>query len=247
MTTIPPASGAMPPHGRANRTREAGPAAASFASFLDNGSMSEGRDRVQAFSALGMFGRPRAVAFAADDVPSPDRRAAPPLGAAPEALRTSPEGAWAETGAETGKVLSPGLAQPAPTAAVPPPAARPAAGIVPGPVVPAAIPIILPNVAADPAVDVDGTDLPDRAPVPDRQADPASTGPSLIVAERDGVLQIVARDGDDTPEARARLRRLVERIAAEFGLAVGRFHLNGAEIGPSHISLIGDPHGDRTR
>jgi len=85
-------------------------------------------------------------------------------------------------------------------------------------------------------------------PAPARSRPPMRPAPvNLLVSGSDDALQIVLRSPDDTPEARFRQRRLVEKIAAEFGVTLASVHLNGSDTEPSFASRIGGAHGDRAR
>lgn len=67
---------------------------------------------------------------------------------------------------------------------------------------------------------------------------------SLVLAERNGTLQVVAATGGMAPEARTALRKAAADVAAEFGVSLGEFTLDGAPLEPEQI---GAPHGDRPR
>lgn len=81
------------------------------------------------------------------------------------------------------------------------------------------------------------------------RADPTprpSSAANLVVAEGDGMLQIVAA-ASLTPEARQRLRKAADSLAADLGLVVSDFTLNGGPLEPPSSNPIGASHGARPR
>jgi hypothetical protein len=68
---------------------------------------------------------------------------------------------------------------------------------------------------------------------------------SVSVYEESGTLSIVARSADNQEDYLA-LRRMVEETAAEFGLRVDEFQLNGSKQ-KSFTSVLGGNSGNRTR
>lgn len=80
-----------------------------------------------------------------------------------------------------------------------------------------------------------------------RHADPGrSSHPALVVTAWGQSLQVVARGQDDTMEARARLRRLLQDTAASFGLHIGDFQFNGTVSLADFSGLLGGSHRNRT-
>lgn len=96
------------------------------------------------------------------------------------------------------------------------------------------------------------SDQPDEAPAPSRrpaqsaEAEDHLAKTSVIVAERDGVVQVVAA-AILTPDARLRLRRAADTMAADLGLTLTDFTLNGGTLEPAAPQLIGAPYGARPR
>jgi hypothetical protein len=74
-----------------------------------------------------------------------------------------------------------------------------------------------------------------------------SANASVIVTEQDGALQVVAAAAGLTPDAHARLRAAAAGVAAEFGLSLNEFSINGDRIDAAPPNPIGGPHGRRTR
>lgn len=70
-------------------------------------------------------------------------------------------------------------------------------------------------------------------------------GPSLLVSEADDGLSIVARS-TDALENYSDLRHRLDDTAAEFGMKISEFQLNGS-TSQSPASIPGGPHGNRTR
>ena len=70
--------------------------------------------------------------------------------------------------------------------------------------------------------------------------------PSLVVAEGEGALQIVAA-ASLTPEARQRLRKAADDLAVELGLTLKDFTLNGGPLERASFTPIGALHGARPR
>jgi hypothetical protein len=70
---------------------------------------------------------------------------------------------------------------------------------------------------------------------------------NLVVGGPNEALTIVARGMDQSVEDGARLRRLFEETAADFGMDVAEFRLNGSATQPSSRSIAGEGHGSRTR
>ncbi|MEJ0027185.1 MAG: hypothetical protein WDN01_14245 [Rhizomicrobium sp.] len=68
----------------------------------------------------------------------------------------------------------------------------------------------------------------------------------LAVATTGTALTIVARSTFASEAETADLRRMLERTAAEFGMSVSEFQLNGAAVAPS-VANLGGTHGHRTR
>jgi hypothetical protein len=84
---------------------------------------------------------------------------------------------------------------------------------------------------------------PSAAAQPNRRSGSAS--PSLVVSDANGSLSIVARS-TDALENYSGLRRRLEDTAAEFGMKVSEFQLNGSPS-QSPVSIPGGQHGSRTR
>ncbi|HEX8527295.1 hypothetical protein [Allosphingosinicella sp.] len=70
---------------------------------------------------------------------------------------------------------------------------------------------------------------------------------SLILAERDGKLEIVAGGVPVEPEARRLVMRRATETAASFGLTVGQYSLNGVALGSGRGETLWRFHGTRTR
>lgn len=68
---------------------------------------------------------------------------------------------------------------------------------------------------------------------------------SLIVSEQNGAIQILAGSPELGPEARERLRKAAAELAAEFGVTLAQFTLNGSAVEPTFVSQTGAPHGDQ--
>jgi hypothetical protein len=85
---------------------------------------------------------------------------------------------------------------------------------------------------------------PARTAAPTRQAPPAeSRRLSLVISEQNGTVQIIAGAPELSPEARARLRKAAAALAAEFGVTLSEFTINGGTVDPIPSS-IGAPYGD---
>jgi hypothetical protein len=82
---------------------------------------------------------------------------------------------------------------------------------------------------------------------PANRAPPPQSDVSLIIAERDGGIELVAAGPALDPQACALLRRLARAILARNGLALAQFHLNGVPLAPDSTIMIGGSHGTRTR
>lgn len=82
--------------------------------------------------------------------------------------------------------------------------------------------------------------------LPDRPTRPSSSA-YLTLMGPDLALQILARVFEDSPEALARLRHLIEQTTAEFGMSVGELHLNGSAAESSSQKTVGDFNGSRAR
>jgi hypothetical protein len=70
---------------------------------------------------------------------------------------------------------------------------------------------------------------------------------SLVMIEKDGVVELVAAGPALDPQACALLRRLAKAILARDGLGLVQFHLNGVPLAPDSSVMIGGSHGTRTR
>jgi hypothetical protein len=80
------------------------------------------------------------------------------------------------------------------------------------------------------------------------RAAPASneTAPvSVLVAGQSAALSIAVRYAADNADDYARLRRLVEDTAAEFGMNVGELQINGSATEPSFQTMLGGNRGNR--
>jgi hypothetical protein len=93
---------------------------------------------------------------------------------------------------------------------------------------------------------------PQRA-APVRLAQPANRGTdspntvSLVVSGSGDDLVIVARSAGETAEETARIRRAVEETAAEFGVDVSEFQLNGSQVDAASPIAAGGKNGNRAR
>jgi len=89
-----------------------------------------------------------------------------------------------------------------------------------------------------------GPPEPQRTAPPMRQAPSAeSRRLSLVISEQNGVVQIIAGAPELSPDARTRLRKAAAALAAEFGVTLSEFTVNGVSYDPA-LSSIGAPHGD---
>ncbi len=83
--------------------------------------------------------------------------------------------------------------------------------------------------------------------LPSKPESRAATPLSVLVAGSDGALAVVAGAAGEGVEDYAGLRRRVQDTAAEFGMDVAEFQLNGASGGKSFPSIMGGHHGRRAR
>jgi len=75
------------------------------------------------------------------------------------------------------------------------------------------------------------------------RADPASGQVSVAVAEKDGAVHVIAAAPGLSDEARLKIRGIVEDLAADAGVALGEFSLNGATLPNSFITVRRSSHG----
>jgi hypothetical protein len=75
----------------------------------------------------------------------------------------------------------------------------------------------------------------------------ATPGPSVLVAETDGAVDVVVGSRPLGDEERAQLRRLIQAILGLSGLRLAHFKLNGAREAPDFKGLEGGIHGSRPR
>jgi hypothetical protein len=190
------------------------------------------------FAALGMFGFDRA---AAGGDPPPAARAGEreELGAPVEPARAQEDPAHAALHGPR-NAREPQPQRPAAPAGAERPARGSAAPADRAPPTAAEAPDRFEGAPLEP-----GTEPPERAPPPEPRPREyrSAQGPVLSVAGADDALKIVVRAQDETPEGRARLRRLIEQAAAEFGATVAELHLNGSPAEPTP----GGIHGTRSR
>ena len=85
--------------------------------------------------------------------------------------------------------------------------------------------------------------LPLRQPAPPTPA----SAVNLLVTGQGAAVSVAVRSAGDDAEDYARLRRLVEDVAAEFGVDVSDFRLNGSNTTPVFGTLIGGRNGSSTR
>lgn len=76
-----------------------------------------------------------------------------------------------------------------------------------------------------------------------RAAMPGGEGVQLAVFEREGLVQIVAAAPGLAPEVQVRLRRIASELAADAGLKLADFSLNGASV-PDRLRIVGGQDGD---
>jgi len=68
---------------------------------------------------------------------------------------------------------------------------------------------------------------------------------SLIVSEQAGAVQVLAGSPEMSGEARVRLRKAAAELAAEFGVSLAAFTLNGSNLELPPFPRLGVPHGDQ--
>ena len=105
--------------------------------------------------------------------------------------------------------------------------------------------------AASPAADAalseetggEGTDMPPAmrpaGAVPGARR--AAAAPNVTFYIENGLLQVVVRSADGSPEERSRLQRLIEEVAHERGLSLGQVVING-ETGNHHFKGAANGH-----
>ena len=101
------------------------------------------------------------------------------------------------------------------------------------PRIPGVVASAVPAVAVEAMASEEGVNLPEsgEGSAPPASTPEASTPVSVIVTGEDGSLQVLAAAAHLNPEAVARLRRLAESMAREFGLSLAGFSLNGEPVG----------------
>jgi hypothetical protein len=66
---------------------------------------------------------------------------------------------------------------------------------------------------------------------------------SVIISGPSTALTVLIRSDDNSSEARARLRRIVEQITSELGQRVAAVHMNGSPLEHTLNPLVGDANG----
>jgi hypothetical protein len=85
-----------------------------------------------------------------------------------------------------------------------------------------------------------------KLPTQPRSCQEANTV-NLVVNGANGELNVLARDTGNNEEDHARLRRLLDGVAWEFGERIGGFYLNGSAVDQPFSAIIGGNHGDSAR
>lgn len=250
MTLVQSLAAALLPVSASSPSLNQNGSARSFVDFLHSPvALAGGRQpQTYGFSALGMFGLGRVATMGESQSTEMQFTSAPvapvrDTGEIVEGVRMALEGE-AQAGvqppivAEATSLLLPahlraaprdGRAVPLPSLAVPADAVSPPPMMIEG--------------EAEPATE----GAPARAFRGGPQGSAEAVPVHLLVSGSDGALQVVARSQDDTPEARLRLRRLIEDAVTEFGVKLGSLHINGSEAKHSFPSMVGGTHGDRAR
>ena len=70
---------------------------------------------------------------------------------------------------------------------------------------------------------------------------------ALILSGPEEALRIVVRAGDQIGLDRTEIRRRAQALAADFGMSIADFRLDGKDVPTSHASFLGEHHGRRTR
>lgn len=193
----------------------------------------ERRERAFGFSELGLLGPPSGSHSVADPLRPPK----PPY---TEAGATAGPSTAAARSAEA-QPLASRIAEPRETTDIAAARAqnRPVKGAV------AAVAHAPVNTSAKnespPAIE---TEAPESKRAPSRTPSTQSSKPlKLIVFEENGSLQLIAGSAGLSAEERTRLRRAAEAVAAEFGLSLDSFTLDGSEREPPAFTSIGALHG----